>query len=59
MEHYRRKYARVEGSMKLEHDPGKEVFIDYACKKLQIIDKETRELIPLEVFVAILPNNTP
>jgi transposase len=57
MEHYRRKYAKVKGSMKLEHDPGKEMFIDYAGKKLHIIDKETGELIPVEVFVGILPNS--
>ncbi|WP_232228869.1 IS21 family transposase [Salegentibacter sp. T436] len=57
MEHYRRKYAKVKGSMKIEHDPGNEVFIDYAGKKLQIIDKETGELVPVEVFVAILPNS--
>ncbi|WP_286760656.1 IS21 family transposase [Salegentibacter sp. UBA1130] len=57
MEHYRRKYAKVKGSMKLEHDPGNEVFIDYAGKKLQIIDKETGELTPVDVFVAILPNS--
>ncbi|MBZ9650851.1 helix-turn-helix domain-containing protein [Psychroflexus montanilacus] len=57
MEHYRRKYAKVKGSMKLEHDPGNEVFIDYAGKKLHIIDKETGEVIPVEVFVAILPSS--
>ena len=57
MEHYRRKYAKIKGSMKLEHDPGKELFIDFAGKKLHIIDKQTGELIPVEVFVAILPNS--
>lgn len=43
--------------MKLEHDVGKEMFIDYASKKLQIVDKGTGEIIPVEVFVAILPNS--
>jgi len=57
MEHYRRKYAKQRGSMKLEHEAGKEIFIDYAGKKLHITDKETGELIPVEVFVAILPNS--
>ena len=57
MEHYRRKYAKIKGSMKLEHDPGKELFIDFAGKKLHIIDKQTGELVPVEVFVAILPNS--
>ena len=57
MEHYRRKYAKQKGSMKLEHEAGKELFIDFAGKKLHIVDKETGELIPVEVFVAILPNS--
>lgn len=57
MEHYRRRYAKTRGSMKLEHDPGKEMYIDFAGKKLHIVDKTTGELIPVEVFVAILPNS--
>lgn len=57
MEHYQRKYAQVKGSMKLEHDPGKELFIDFAGKKLYIIDKQTGEEIPVEVFIALLPNS--
>ena len=56
MEHYRRKYAKVKGSMKLEHEAGKEVFIDFAGSKLHITDKHTGELIPVEVFVSILPS---
>lgn len=57
MEHYNRKHLKIKGSMKLEHEAGYEVFIDYAGKKLHITDKETGELIPVEVFVAILPNS--
>ena len=57
MEHYRRRYAKVKGSMKLEHDPGKEMYIDFAGKKLHIVDGQTGELVPVEVFVAILPNS--
>ncbi len=40
MEHYHRKYHKVKGSMKLEHEAGKEVYIDFAGKKLHIINKE-------------------
>jgi len=36
MEHYNRKYAKIKGSMKLEHEAGNEVFIDFAGKKLHI-----------------------
>nr|WP_236973134.1 IS21 family transposase [Membranihabitans marinus] len=57
MEHYRRKYAKVKGSMKLEHEAGKEMFIDFAGKKLHIIDRQTGDIIPVEVFVTILPNS--
>ena len=57
MEHYWRRYAKIKGSMKLEHDPGKEMYIDFAGKKLHIVDKATGELVPVEVFVAILPNS--
>ena len=57
MEHYHRKYARVKGSMKLEHGPGHELFIDFAGKKLHIVDRDTGEVVPVEVFVAILPNS--
>ncbi len=57
MEHYHRKYAKLKGSMKLEHEAGKEVFIDYSGKHLYITDRDTGEMIPVEVFVAILPNS--
>ena len=55
MEHYHRKYSALKGSMKLEHKAGYEVMIDYAGKHLHITDKETGEMIPVEVFIAILP----
>jgi len=57
MEHYNRKYSKIKGSMKLEHQAGNEVFIDFAGKKLNITDKTTGEIIPVEVFITILPNS--
>ncbi len=57
MEHYKRYFAKTKGSMKLEHEAGKEVYVDYAGKKLHVTDKETGEHIAVEVFVAILPNS--
>lgn len=57
LEHYRRKYAKVKGSLKLDHEPGKEMFVDFAGKKLEIVDRATGEVIPVEVFVSILPNS--
>lgn len=55
LEHYRRKYPKEKGSMKLDHLAGEEMFVDFAGKKLSIINKATGELIAVEVFVAILP----
>nr|WP_298007109.1 IS21 family transposase [uncultured Flavobacterium sp.] len=57
MEHYNRKYKQVKGSLKLEHEPGKEMYIDFAGKKLSYVDKHTGEVISVEVFIAILPNS--
>jgi transposase len=55
MEHYHRKHAKQRGSMKLEHVAGNELYIDFAGKKLEIVDASTGEVSPVEVFIAILP----
>ena len=39
----------------LEHKDGDKLYIDYAGDKLSLIDRETGGIIPMEVFVAILP----
>ncbi|MGV8814349.1 MAG: IS21 family transposase, partial [Gelidibacter sp.] len=57
MEHYNRKFTKAKGSMKPEHDPGNEMYMDYAGKKLHFVDRATGELIAVEVFVVILPNS--
>lgn len=57
MEHYRRKYPEHKGSMKLEHIAGNEMFVDYSGKRLEIVDRDTGVITPVEVFVAILPNS--
>ncbi|MFV0506149.1 MAG: hypothetical protein ACK5L5_05485 [Bacteroidales bacterium] len=57
MEHYHRKYAKEKGSMKLAHEAGKEMYVDFAGKRLEIMDKATGEIKKVEVFVAILPNS--
>ncbi|GAA0881589.1 hypothetical protein GCM10009120_01850 [Sphingobacterium siyangense subsp. cladoniae] len=36
LEHYRRKYPKEKGSMKLQHIAGEEMFVDFAGKKLQM-----------------------
>lgn len=53
-EYYNRFKGRQAPSMHIEHKAGDKMFIDYTGKKLSLVDEYTGELIPLEVFVAIL-----
>lgn len=53
--HYQRKYKQTKGSMKLDHQAGKELYVDFAGKKLEVIDSATGEVSEVEVFVATLP----
>lgn len=55
LEHYHRIYARSVGSMKLEHLPAHEVFIDFAGTKIEVVDRDTGEIRKAEVFVSVLP----
>jgi len=57
LEHYHRKFPKEKGSMKLEHIAGDAMFVDYAGKKLHVLNKHTGELEAVEVFVAILPSS--
>ena len=41
-------------TMHIEHKVGDKMFVDYAGNKLSIVDRKTGEIIPVEVFVAIL-----
>ncbi len=52
---YYLKWLKVRNPvMHIEHKAGEKMYVDYAGQKLQIIDPESGELIPVEVFVAIL-----
>ena len=44
-----------ERSMVLDHKPAEQLYIDFAGKKLQYVDKSTGALIECQVFVACLP----
>src|SRR5690554_7463604 len=44
LEHYHRIYERSPGSMKLEHLPGHEVFIDFSGTKIDVVDRDTGEV---------------
>lgn len=55
--HYRKKFPKEKGSMKLEHTAGEAMFVDFAGKKLHFVNKQTGEIEAVEVFVAILPSS--
>jgi hypothetical protein len=38
----------------MEHDPGDKLFIDFTGTKLSYIDRETGEVMPVEVLVTSL-----
>ena len=45
---------RLEPSMRQVHRAGEKLFIDYSGKKPRIVDRETGEVIEVELFVAVL-----
>jgi transposase len=52
--HYQVWKNASEISMHIEHKAGDKMFVDYTGKKLNITDRYTGELIPVETFVSIL-----
>ena len=46
--------AKVNPTMHRMHKVGDKLFVDYAGEKLSYTDKKTGEIVPVEVFVAIL-----
>jgi transposase len=45
---------KVNSAMHLEHKSGDKMYVDYTGNKLSFINQETGEVVPVEVFVAIL-----
>jgi transposase len=45
---------KVDVSMRQVHRAGEKVFIDYSGKKLQVCSPDTGEVVPVELFVAVL-----
>jgi transposase len=52
--HFKQWKRRSHPSMHMIHKAGDKVFVDYTGKKLELTDTETGEIVPVEVFVAIL-----
>ena len=53
-EHYRRWSKRVHPSMHIEYKAGDKLLVDYAGKKLDVVDRLSGEVIQVEIFVSIL-----
>jgi transposase len=53
-EHYRRWSKRVNPVMHMNHKAGDKMFIDYAGKTLELVDKDTGEVTEVQFYVAIL-----
>lgn len=47
--------GRSKSSMLVEHKAGDKLYVDYTGDKLHLTDTDTGELLPVEVFVGILP----
>lgn len=52
--HFRVWLNTEEATMHFEHQPGDKLYIDFAGKKLQWVDRSTGEVHPAEVFVGVL-----
>lgn len=52
--HYNRYKHRSHPSMHMIHKASDKMFVDFAGKKLYVVDSSTREIKNVEVFVAIL-----
>jgi len=52
--YYNRWSKKVNPVMRMDHKAGDKMYIDYAGKKLQIVDKESGEIKDVEFYVAIL-----
>ena len=52
--HYQQWLKRSKPVMHIEHIAGDKMYIDYAGEKLHLVNKDTGEIIEVEVFVSIL-----
>jgi transposase len=53
-EHYRRWAAKHKLTMRQHHRAGDKLFVDYSGKKPHLVDPETGEPVPVELFVAVM-----
>ena len=53
-DHYRKWLKMSNPDMHIEHKSGDKMYIDFAGEKLHLIDLQTGEIIPVEVFLSVL-----
>jgi transposase len=53
-DHYRQWKRSQSGTMHMEHEPGDKLFVDYTGKKLSIVDPDSGQVNPAEVYIATL-----
>ena len=51
---YRRWRKKLSPSMRQRHRPGEKVLIDFSGKRPHLVERDTGELIPVELFVGVL-----
>ena len=47
-------HSTLKPLMRMTHKAGDKLYVDYACKTLDIVDKSTREITEVQFIVAIL-----
>lgn len=52
--HYRQYVLTTKATMHIRHKPGEQMEVDWAGQTAAVVDKETGEVIPAYVFVAVL-----
>lgn len=53
-EHYRKWSAKLNVSMRQQHEPGHKMFVDYAGTTIEVVDGRTGEVRAAQLFVAVL-----
>jgi transposase len=51
---YRRWAKKLNPTMRIKHEAGEKMFVDYAGQTMEVVDRETGEVKEVEIFVAVL-----
>ena len=53
-EHYRAWQGKVDVVMRQDHRAGEKLFVDYAGQTMDVVDRDTGEVLDAQIFVAVL-----